>query len=188
MRVPVGAERGEGCRRHAGRRSQPAKVLRLRWDMDEGRAREDRLLFAGIIVIAANAGGAWSPIGDVTTTMLWIGGQVTSLAVMQGVFLASIVNLLVPLTAATWMAGGRAVLAPPPTQSAGVSTTVAEQTVVLVLGLGVLVLVPVFKAVTHLPPFMGILLGLGVLWLVGDLMHRQKDEADSKRARERTNI
>jgi Na+/H+ antiporter NhaD/arsenite permease-like protein len=142
--------------------------------------REDRLLFAGIIVIAANAGGAWTPIGDVTTTMLWIGGQITSLAVMQGVFLASIVNLLVPLTAAAWMAAGRPVLAPPPSQGAGAGTTVAEQTVVLGLGLGVLVLVPVFKAVTHLPPFMGILLGLGVLWLVGDLMHRGKDEADKQ--------
>ena len=142
--------------------------------------REDRLLFAGIIVIAANAGGAWTPIGDVTTTMLWIGGQITSLAVMQGVFLASIVNLLVPLTAAAWMAAGRPVLAPPPTPGAGAATTVAEQTVVLGLGLGVLVLVPVFKAVTHLPPFMGILLGLGVLWLVGDLMHRGKDEADKQ--------
>jgi len=142
--------------------------------------REDRLLFAGIIVIAANAGGAWTPIGDVTTTMLWIGGQITSLAVMQGVFLASIVNLLVPLTAAAWMAGSRPVLAPPPAQGAGAGTTVAEQTVVLLIGLGVLVLVPVFKAVTHLPPFMGILLGLGLLWLVGDLMHRGKDDADKQ--------
>ena len=81
--------------------------------------RVDRLLFAGLIVIAANAGGAWTPIGDVTTTMLWIGGQITSLAVMQGVFLASIVNLLVPLTAAAWMARGRPVVAPAPAQGAG---------------------------------------------------------------------
>ncbi len=142
--------------------------------------REDRLLFAGIIIIAANAGGAWTPIGDVTTTMLWIGGQITTLAVMQGVFLASIVNLLVPLVAASWMASGRVVESPKVVASDKTSTTVFEQTVMLLLGLGVLVLVPVFKAVTHLPPFMGVLLGLGVLWLVGDLMHKQKDEDDKQ--------
>jgi len=142
--------------------------------------RDDRLLFAGIIVIAANAGGAWTPIGDVTTTMLWIGGQITTMAVMQGVFLASIVNLLVPLVVAAWMASGRVVESPKAVASDKSSTTVFEQTVMLVLGLGVLVLVPVFKALTHLPPFMGVLLGLGVLWLVGDLMHKRKDEENKQ--------
>jgi Na+/H+ antiporter NhaD/arsenite permease-like protein len=68
--------------------------------------RSDRLFFAGIIIIAANAGGAWTPIGDVTTTMLWIGGQVTSLAIMKGVFLPSIINLLVPLTVTSLMLRG----------------------------------------------------------------------------------
>ncbi len=142
--------------------------------------RDDRLLFAGIIVIAANAGGAWTPIGDVTTTMLWIGGQITTLAVMQGVFLASIVNLLVPLVVAAWMASGRVVESPKAVASDKSSTTALEQTVMLLLGLGVLVLVPVFKAVTHLPPFMGVLLGLGVLWLVGDVMHKRKAEDDKQ--------
>ena len=142
--------------------------------------RDDRLLFAGIIVIAANAGGAWTPIGDVTTTMLWIGGQITTLAVMQGVFLASIVNLLVPLVVAAWMASGRVVESPKAVASDKSSTTAFEQTVMLLLGLGVLVLVPVFKAVTHLPPFMGVLLGLGVLWLVGDVMHKRKAEDDKQ--------
>ena len=75
--------------------------------------REDRLSFAGIIVIAANAGGAWSPIGDVTTTMLWIGGQITTMAIIEGVFLASLVNLLVPLAILGWLMGSRPVLAPP---------------------------------------------------------------------------
>ena len=143
--------------------------------------RQDRLTFAGLIVIAANAGGAWTPIGDVTTTMLWIGGQVTTLAIMQGVFLASLVNLLVPLAAAAWMAGERCVLAPPRADSGDVlPTTPMERSVVLVMGLASLVLVPVFKALTHLPPFLGILLGLGVLWVVADFMHRRKDD-DQKR-------
>ena len=140
--------------------------------------REDRLLFAGIIIIAANAGGAWTPIGDVTTTMLWIGGQITTLAVMQGVFLASMVNLLVPLSAAAWMTRGRLVVPPKVVASNKADTSALEQAVMLALGLSVLVLVPVFKAVTHLPPFMGVLLGLGVLWLVGDLMHKDKGEEE----------
>ena len=143
--------------------------------------RQDRITFAGLIVIAANAGGAWTPIGDVTTTMLWIGGQVTTLAIMQGVFLASMVNLLVPLAAATWMAGDRAIVSPPKADpSDGLPTTALERTVVLVVGLATLVLVPVFKALTHLPPFVGILLGLGVLWMVADLMHRHKDDTQKQ--------
>jgi len=144
-------------------------------------ARQDRLLMAGIIVIAANAGGAWSPIGDVTTTMLWIGGQVTSLAIMQGVFLASMVNLLVPLAVVAWRLGARPVVSPPSAAGDGsLPTTPAERLTMLVLGLGVLVLVPVFKAVTHLPPFLGILFGLGVLWMVGDLMHKNKTDGDKQ--------
>ena len=144
-------------------------------------AREDRLLMAGIIVIAANAGGAWSPIGDVTTTMLWIGGQITTLAIIQGVFLASMVNLLVPLAAVAWRLGARPVASP--TREAGdgsLPTTHFERVTMLALGLGVLVMVPVFKAVTHLPPFLGILLGLGVLWMVGDLMHKNKSDDDKQ--------
>ena len=144
--------------------------------------REDRLAFAGVIVIAANAGGAWTPIGDVTTTMLWIGGQVTTLAIMQGVFLASIVNLLVPLAMTGWWMGNRPVIAPQrPTDSEARPTTATERLVVLLLGLSVLVLVPAFKAWTHLPPFMGILLGLGALWLAADLMHQRKGEEQKKK-------
>ena len=139
--------------------------------------REDRMSFAGVIVIAANAGGAWTPIGDVTTTMLWIGGQVTTLAIIQGVFLASMVNLLIPLAITGWQMGDRAVLAPPrAAEKEALATTPLERLIVLLLGLSVLVLVPVFKSTTHLPPFLGILLGLGLLWAVADLMHRRKDD------------
>jgi Na+/H+ antiporter NhaD/arsenite permease-like protein len=139
--------------------------------------REDRMSFAAVIVIAANAGGAWTPIGDVTTTMLWIGGQVTTLAIIQGVFLASMVNLLIPLAITGWQMGDRAVLAPPrEAEKDALATTPLERFIVLLLGLSVLVLVPVFKSTTHLPPFLGILLGLGLLWAVADLMHRRKDD------------
>ncbi|MEN0039279.1 MAG: sodium:proton antiporter NhaD [Cellvibrio sp.] len=139
--------------------------------------REDRLWFAGIIIIAANAGGAWSPIGDVTTTMLWIGGQITPINIITGVFLPSLVNLLVPLLAMAFVTRGRSVESPVVAQRDDNDlTTPLERSVVFWLGLGVLIAVPVFKAVTHLPPFMGILFGLGILWLVADLMHRNKAE------------
>ena len=139
---------------------------------------DDRLFFAGIIVIAANAGGAWSPIGDVTTTMLWIGGQITSLAIMKGVFLPSIVNMVVPLAITSWFLRGRAVISPAKATGHGHrdNATPFEQSIMLTMGLGILISVPVFKTVTHLPPFMGILFGLGILWLVGELIHSKKDD------------
>lgn len=144
--------------------------------------REDRLLFAGAIVIAANSGGAWSPIGDVTTTMLWIGGQVTAQEIMRGVFLASLASLLVPLAAMAYVVRGRAVQAPVKMERTDLTDTSAfERNLMFFLGLGILIAVPVFKAVTHLPPFMGILFGLGLLWLVGDLVHKNKlDEAKAR--------
>ena len=139
--------------------------------------REDRIFFAGIIVIAANAGGAWTPIGDVTTTMLWIGNQVTTLSIMKSVFLASLVNLLVPLAVTSYLLGERPVLSPPRKQGTdALQSTPFERNLMLILGLSILVGVPVFKTVTHLPPFMGILFGLGLLWMVGDLLHRKKED------------
>ncbi|HNO35702.1 MAG TPA: sodium:proton antiporter NhaD [Nitrospira sp.] len=138
---------------------------------------DDRLFFAGIIVIAANSGGAWSPIGDVTTTMLWIGGQITSMAIVQGVLLPSVVSLLVPLAITAYRLRGRRVVAPSRTENGhSLNTTVYERNLMFFLGLGVLVAVPAFKSATHLPPFIGILFGLGILWLVGDLVHRHKED------------
>lgn len=140
--------------------------------------RDDRLFFAGIIVIAANAGGAWTPIGDVTTTMLWIAGRITTLEIMKGLFVPSVVNLLIPLLAMSWVLRGRKVEAPPRGDKPPhlPETTAFERNTVFFCGLGVLVLVPAFKAVTHLPPYMGILFGLGILWLLGDIIHREKPD------------
>lgn len=144
--------------------------------------REDRLFFAGIIVIAANAGGAWSPIGDVTTTMLWIGGQITALEIMKGLFIPSLINLLVPLTVIAFILGNRPVIAPQRSDSDALfETSSFERNLMFFLGLAILVLVPVFKTLTHLPPFMGILFGLGVLWLVGDVVHRKEEELRKQR-------
>lgn len=139
--------------------------------------REDRLFFAGIIVIAANAGGAWTPIGDVTTTMLWIGGQITTVAIMKGLFIPSMANLLVPLAVTSYWLGARPVVSPQHGPAAqGPETTSFERNLMFYLGLGILVAVPVFKTVTNLPPFMGILFGLGILWAVGDLVHRNMED------------
>lgn len=143
--------------------------------------QEDRLYFAGMIVIAANAGGAWSPIGDVTTTMLWIGGQITTLAIMKGVLVPALIDLLVPLVVLGYLLRGRTVVAPERSDNGGLPpTTTFERNLMFCTGIGILVCVPVFKTFTHLPPFMGILFGLGILWLVGDLVHRNKEELDKQ--------
>ena len=144
--------------------------------------RDDRLFFAGIIVIAANAGGAWTPIGDVTTTMLWIGNQITTLSIMKSVFIASMLNLLVPLAVTGYLMGSRPVIAPKRASDDGaLRSTAFERNLMLFLGLGILVGVPLFKTVTHLPPFMGILFGLGMLWMVGDLLHLKKEDHDKRK-------
>ncbi|HMV64463.1 MAG TPA: sodium:proton antiporter NhaD [Rhodocyclaceae bacterium] len=137
---------------------------------------EDRLVFAGLVVIAANAGGAWSPIGDVTTTMLWIGGQLSAAAIIRSALLPSLVCTLVPLLVLSLALRGRPVVAPdaPDPATAGPGATEFERRFMFALGIGVLVAVPAFKTLTHLPPFLGILFGLGIVWLAGDLIHRDK--------------
>ncbi len=143
--------------------------------------QEDRLLFAAMVVISANAGGAWSPIGDVTTTMLWIGGQITTLAIIKGLFLASLVNLIAPLLFVSHSMKGKLISTQTKTyNTSSMLTSNFERNTMFYFGLGILVLVPVFKTVTHLPPFMGILFGLGLLWLVGDLIHYKKEDADKQ--------
>ena len=140
---------------------------------------DDRLFFAGIIVIAANAGGAWTPIGDVTTTMLWIGGQITTMAIIKGVFIASMINMLVPLAVTAYILKGREVVSPIKVEEGlghRQKTTPFEQNLMFTMGLGILICVPIFKTITHLPPFMGILFGLGILWLVGELLHSKKED------------
>ncbi|SDR70024.1 sodium:proton antiporter NhaD [Pseudomonas oryzae] len=144
------------------------------------RGRPERWLYVGIVVIAANAGGAWSPIGDVTTTMLWIGSQISATGVITGLFLPSLVCLLVPLLLLSFRLKGEA---PRPrlretAEGRRNPTTDFERNLVLILGLGSLLFVPVFKTVTHLPPYMGILFGLGVLWVATEVIHRGKNDED----------
>jgi Na+/H+ antiporter NhaD/arsenite permease-like protein len=139
--------------------------------------REDRLMLAGMIVISANAGGAWSPIGDVTTTMLWIGGQVTTGAIVSRLILPSLVNMLVPLAIVAWTLKGRPIVPPAQVPADHKAALTFEKNLMFALGLTALLAVPLFKAVTHLPPFVGILLGLGVIWGIGDVLHGRKSPA-----------
>ncbi|MCF8186955.1 MAG: sodium:proton antiporter NhaD [Sulfuritalea sp.] len=140
--------------------------------------RDDRLIFASIVVIAANAGGAWSPIGDVTTTMLWVGEKVTALQVMKGVFIPSLVNMMVPLIFMTYFFRNKT-LSPiegHPTHPEKIHATNYEQSLVFFSGIVLLCGVPIFKVVTNLPPFMGMLLALGILWLLCEFLHRHKND------------
>lgn len=137
-----------------------------------------RWLFGGVIVIAANAGGAWSPIGDVTTTMLWIGGYVSTENLITYIFLPSVAVLLAPLTYLTFTLKGQ-IERPSEDDGAEGHEVISqrEKLISLLVGVGGLLFVPVFKTITHLPPFMGMMLSLGVMWIVTDLLHRRK-EAD----------
>jgi Na+/H+ antiporter NhaD/arsenite permease-like protein len=134
-----------------------------------------RWVFGGIIIIAANAGGAWSPIGDVTTTMLWIGEYVSTGTLISFIFLPSVAVLLAPLIYLTITLKGTFERPESHVEHAHHATvTPSEKMRALVVGVGGLLFVPVFKTVTHLPPFMGMMLSLGVMWVVTDLMHRRK--------------
>jgi Na+/H+ antiporter NhaD/arsenite permease-like protein len=139
--------------------------------------QHQRWFFAGIVVIAANAGGAWSPIGDVTTTMLWIGGQITTAKIVTGIIIPSLVCLIVPLGYLSFRMKGNIER---PRKSETVDhyldpTTPFERNFVFFAGIFGLLLVPIYKTVTHLPPFMGMMLSLGMLWLLTDLLHRSKN-------------
>jgi Na+/H+ antiporter NhaD/arsenite permease-like protein len=139
--------------------------------------RDDRLFFAGLIVIAANAGGVWSPLGDVTTTMLWIGGQISALGIVTSLIVPSAVCLLLPLLVVSSKLSGE-VDTPIDEGRSSTSSTPFERNTVFLLGIGSLLFVPIFKTVTHLPPFMGMLLGLGLLWVVTEMIHSEKDEVE----------
>ncbi len=142
------------------------------------KKQENVWLLGGFVILSANAGGAFSPIGDVTTIMLWIGGQVTTFNIMGALFLPSLISLLVPLLAASFFLRGT--VQPPEVHladeltHASVGTSRFEQNALFALGAIGLLSVPVFKSTTHYPPYMGVLLALGVLWYFTELLHRTK--------------
>lgn len=159
-------------------------VSLLRKIMPDG---EQRKLMAGMIIIAANSGGAWSPIGDVSTTMLWIGGQVTTTAIITRLIVPSMVSLAVPLLYMTFAMKSSLQSVPLATGAAATPSFDPENGVsrgqgrlMLFAGVMGLLFVPAFKTVTHLPPYMGMLLSLGVLWVISEIIHKDKDEEDRK--------
>jgi Na+/H+ antiporter NhaD/arsenite permease-like protein len=137
--------------------------------------KETKLFFASMIVIAANAGGAWTPIGDVTTTMLWIGGKITSLNIMKTLLIPSLICMVTPLLFLTFIKKNALVSKEQESVAANGKAS-AHGKIMLFLGVGALVSVPVFKTLTHMPPYTGILLGLGLLWIVSELINPEKDE------------
>ncbi|MFD3409159.1 sodium:proton antiporter NhaD [Aquirufa sp. HETE-83D] len=141
--------------------------------------KETRKYFVGIVVIAANAGGAWSPIGDVTTTMLWIGGQISATGIIQSLLLPSLLALLVPLAVASYVLKNQAI-GQAAASVALSSTEERDGKIMLFAGAGSLIGVPIFKTLTHLPPYMGILLALGIVWILSELLHSEKDEEAKK--------
>jgi len=141
--------------------------------------KDMRMFFAGMIVIAANAGGAWTPIGDVTTTMLWIGGQISTINIMKILFIPSVMCMLVPLIYLTFTLKGSLGEVPNADndQESYTQEKVRGSSIMLFLGVGALIFVPVFKTITHMPPYLGMLLGLGVLWVVSEMINPHADEA-----------
>lgn len=130
--------------------------------------KENRWLFSGMVVIAANAGGVWSPMGDVTTIMLWIGGQITAAGVVSSLFVPSLFSLLVPLIILTFAMKGRTTRPLASSDESEEFIPFKDRLIILILGLSALLAVPLFKALTQLPPFLGMLLGLGALWIYTD--------------------
>lgn len=141
--------------------------------------KEDRLWFAGMIVIAANAGGAWSPLGDVTTTMLWIGGQITALNIMKQLILPSLIACGIPALLIAYRFRGLKIAVIP--SSVCTEEEKKDGNISLFTGIGFLLFVPVFKTITHLPPFMGMMLALGMMWIINTLIHKSKEPEIAER-------
>ena len=129
----------------------------------------------GLVIISSNAGGAWSPIGDVTTTMLWIGQQVTPLNIIKETFLASLTCMVVPTIIINYRIKGKIELFENNEKNLNPLSSASDRNLVFFIGLACLLFVPVFKAITHLPPYMGMLFSLGMMWVLTEIMHSKKD-------------
>ncbi len=143
--------------------------------------RNTRLWFAGLIVISANAGGAWSPIGDVTTTMLWIGKRVSAAHLVERLVLPSIVSVIVPVFIASFLPAFKGDINVDIKDDDEKGHRLLSSSKMLFLGLGMIIFVPIFKTLTHLPPYLGMMLGLGVVWLVSEYIHPEEDFTEERK-------
>ncbi len=142
------------------------------------KSREQLLFFAGIMILAANAGGAWSPIGDITTIMLWVGGQI-SLNIIPAIIIPSVVCIVMPLIYISFKYRGKNIERPTNVKEEKTHDVIPyERNIIFTLGVLGLLFVPVFKTITHLPPYMGMLLSLGILWIVTEIIHKGKDQVN----------
>ena len=136
--------------------------------------KKTKWLLLGLVIISSNAGGAFSPIGDVTTTMLWIGGQISPLNIMKQTFLASLVCMVVPTFIINYMIKGKIELRANVENSLNFNTNSFERNLIFYVGIGCLLFVPLFKTLTNLPPYMGMFLSLGIIWTLTELIHNKK--------------
>ena len=136
--------------------------------------KKTKWLLLGLVIISSNAGGAFSPIGDVTTTMLWIGGQISPLNIMKQTFLASLVCMVVPTLIINYMIKGKIELRANVENSLNFNTNSFERNLIFYVGIGCLLFVPIFKTLTNLPPYMGMFLSLGIIWTLTELIHNKK--------------
>ena len=143
------------------------------------QSREERLIYAALIIISANSGGAFSPIGDVTTIMLWIKGVITTQGILTEIFIPSLVSMLVPAFILQYSLSGKFDKEQNLVTAEVSQFTKVQRNIIFWLGVGGLIFVPIFKSITHLPPFMGILLVLGVLWTVTEIFHHNTSEDDT---------
>lgn len=143
--------------------------------------KDNRWLFSGMVVIAANAGGAWSPMGDVTTIMLWIGGQITAVSIVKTLFLPSLASMLVPLVILSYVMKGTTLRPLVEADESAEFVPHKERVIILILGVAALVAVPIFKGLTQLPPFLGMLFGLGALWMYTDRRIKRKSTLDKRK-------
>jgi Na+/H+ antiporter NhaD/arsenite permease-like protein len=135
---------------------------------------KEKIIYASLIVVSANAGGVWSPIGDVTTTMLWMGNQITTATIIKSTFLASLLSVIIPFLALSFQLKGDIPVIQPESIASNQQST--YRTMFFIAGISALLFVPVFKSITGLPPFMGMLLAMGIIWLLSELIDKRKDE------------
>jgi Na+/H+ antiporter NhaD/arsenite permease-like protein len=142
--------------------------------------KHDRWFFGGMVILAANSGGAWSPIGDVTTIMLWVAGKVSTGAVMLHAFIPSLVSMIIPLIVVSFVERGEIDASQRPKENKDVNVPTWQRNLIFFMGVGALVFVPVFKILTHLKPYMGIMLGLSILWITTEILHKTSQDENRR--------
>ncbi len=148
--------------------------------------KKDRWFFAGMVIISANAGGAWSPIGDVTTIMLWIAGNVSTVNIMVMTFLPSLVSMLVPLAILSFTLKGNVERPDLSNSSNGDLVPVIQRNAIFFIGVSGLLFVPVFKTMFHLPPYLGMMFSLGALWVITEILHARRSDQSEQASRNLT--